>query len=645
MLSEDRKTEGLALTMSIADNLTLSHLDPLGPLGFIVPKLQRAAAKTWSNALAVKCRDVSQPIGDLSGGNQQKVAIARLLHHDVDILLLDEPTRGIDVGSKAAIYQLIDNLAAGDDRNPKSVIVVSSYFPELLGICDRIAVMARGILGPAKPVEQWTEHALVLAATGQDTPISENPRRRSHDLVPRPTSPALAEPAFSTKSFLLRWLDIIGPAIALVVIFLFFTALVPDWHSSDFQNPSTFLSQLHRFANFDNISNILRQSSMTAVASLGMTFIIIAGGIDLSAGSLAALSGVIIAVMLNKLSADIPLLQSHPTLWPLIAALTGLLFGLLAGLLNGRLITGLRIVPFIITLGTMMILRGSAKGFANESNVPTSSNWLYALLAPPSDSMKWMLFPPAIWITIFLAILMAVILNYSRFGRHVIAVGSNEQTARLCGIPVNRTKLFVYTLGGLFAGFAGLFFYSRIRQGSPTSADAFELDVIAAVVIGGASLSGGKGSIFGSLVGALILNVIARGCSQIHIPTFAQHFVGSDHWPPYLHPANRHRNHHHHRRPPRPPPPTPPVTPPADSLAPHPGVPRVCVPAAPCLMCPHDPIAPLPPRFVIQSFKHSNLIRHSSFVIRASPPLPPLLTVHKTFPNSNLLTSPNLLKS
>ncbi|HVS72067.1 MAG TPA: sugar ABC transporter ATP-binding protein [Phycisphaerae bacterium] len=169
MLSEDRKTEGLALSMSIADNLTLSDLKPLGPPGFIIPMRQRSIARRWASALAVKCRDVSQPIGDLSGGNQQKVAIARLLHHDVDVLLLDEPTRGIDVGSKAAIYQLIDDLAAGRaGGKAKAVLVVSSYFPELLGICDRIAVMSRGVLGPAKAVGEWTEHALVLAATGQD---------------------------------------------------------------------------------------------------------------------------------------------------------------------------------------------------------------------------------------------------------------------------------------------------------------------------------------------------------------------------------------------------------------------------------------------------------------------------------------------
>jgi ribose transport system ATP-binding protein len=176
MLSEDRKTEGLALSLSIADNLTLSDLTPLGPAGFIAPSRQRAVASQWAAALAVKCRDVSQPIGDLSGGNQQKVAIARLLHHNAQVLLLDEPTRGIDVGSKAAIYRLIDNLASGQTGTPRAVVVVSSYFPELLGICDRIAVMARGVLGPARPVAEWTEHALVLASTGQSDPAvsSEN---------------------------------------------------------------------------------------------------------------------------------------------------------------------------------------------------------------------------------------------------------------------------------------------------------------------------------------------------------------------------------------------------------------------------------------------------------------------------------------
>jgi ribose transport system ATP-binding protein len=169
-VSEDRKTEGLAQNLSIAENLTLSKLDGLGPWRFVRPSRQIAACAQWIAAFPIKCQSAAQPVEDLSGGNQQKVAIARLLHHDCDVLLLDEPTRGIDVGSKAQIYALINQLALGDPatgRQPKAVLVVSSYLPELLGICDRIAVMTRGVLGEAKPVADWSEHSLMMAATGQ----------------------------------------------------------------------------------------------------------------------------------------------------------------------------------------------------------------------------------------------------------------------------------------------------------------------------------------------------------------------------------------------------------------------------------------------------------------------------------------------
>jgi ribose transport system ATP-binding protein len=171
LVSEDRKTEGLAQNLSIAENLTLSRLEGLGPWGFVRPSRQNAAAAPWIKAFPIKCQGGEQAVEDLSGGNQQKVAIARLLHHDCDVLLLDEPTRGIDVGSKAQIYAWIDRLALGDaatGKAPKAILVVSSYLPELLGICDRIAVMTRGELGEARPVADWTEHSLMLAATGQD---------------------------------------------------------------------------------------------------------------------------------------------------------------------------------------------------------------------------------------------------------------------------------------------------------------------------------------------------------------------------------------------------------------------------------------------------------------------------------------------
>lgn len=162
MLSEDRKKEGLALSLSIADNMTLTRLRGLGPFGLVSPARQIRAARKWIEALPIKCRGAGQAVGDLSGGNQQKVALARLLYHDVDVFLLDEPTRGIDVGSKAQIYRLMDDLA----MRGKAVLMVSSYLPELLGTCDRIAVMCRGRLQPARAVETLDAHAIMQEATG-----------------------------------------------------------------------------------------------------------------------------------------------------------------------------------------------------------------------------------------------------------------------------------------------------------------------------------------------------------------------------------------------------------------------------------------------------------------------------------------------
>ena len=172
MVSENRKEEGLALGASIAENMTLPRLTGLGPAGLVMPSRQRAASLPWIERLAIKCRSADQPVQGLSGGNQQKVAIARLLHADVDVLLLDEPTRGIDVGAKARIYELIDALASGsedENRPPKAVLVISSYLPELLGICDRIGVVSRGKLVGMQTTEQWTEHSLMTQATGQVT--------------------------------------------------------------------------------------------------------------------------------------------------------------------------------------------------------------------------------------------------------------------------------------------------------------------------------------------------------------------------------------------------------------------------------------------------------------------------------------------
>jgi ribose transport system ATP-binding protein len=163
LLSENRKEEGLMLNRTLADNLTATRFGPLSRWGFISRRRQFECTRNWMRRLDVRARGPAQPMSELSGGNQQKVAIARLLHHDAEVFLLDEPTRGIDVGSKAAIYKLMGELVA----EGKAVIFVSSYLPELLGVCDTIAVMCRGVLSAVRPAAEWTEHSIIGAAIGQ----------------------------------------------------------------------------------------------------------------------------------------------------------------------------------------------------------------------------------------------------------------------------------------------------------------------------------------------------------------------------------------------------------------------------------------------------------------------------------------------
>ena len=163
LLSENRKEEGLLLHRSLADNLTITRYGPVSRLGIVSGRRQRQCAREWMERLDVRAQGPNQTVTELSGGNQQKVAVARLLHHDAGIFLLDEPTRGIDVGSKVQIYKLLGELAA----RGKAIIFVSSYLPELLGVCDTIGVMCRGVLSDVRPAAQWNEHTLMAAAIGQ----------------------------------------------------------------------------------------------------------------------------------------------------------------------------------------------------------------------------------------------------------------------------------------------------------------------------------------------------------------------------------------------------------------------------------------------------------------------------------------------
>ncbi len=310
------------------------------------------------------------------------------------------------------------------------------------------------------------------------------------------------------------WVNTLGRFLALIVVFGFFAVLVEDG----------------KFYTARNLENILRQSAVYGTAGLGMTLIIITAGIDLSVGSIIALAVVVVAWVLNLPAGDgAHLIHEMPVLLPVLAVIAGIIAASLAGLANGTAIVSLRLVPFIVTLGMMGIVRGVAKGIAGERDIyPEEDTWISSIMDPTltSSDRQWMIFPPGVWILILGVVATSFLLRYTRFGRHVYAIGSNEETARLCGVPVGRTKLLVYTLTGFFCGIAGLMQFSYIGGvGQPTTAVMYELFIIAAVIIGGASFSGGEGSVMGTLIGALIITILYMGGQQMGWPKWVQEMV------------------------------------------------------------------------------------------------------------------------
>jgi ribose transport system permease protein len=302
----------------------------------------------------------------------------------------------------------------------------------------------------------------------------------------------------SARPALLKvWLARLGPFFGLILVIAVF-ALLTD-------SPARYLSPF-------NLRIVLAQTVIVALGAIGMTMIIVSGGIDLSVGSVIALSSVVTALMLRA---------GYP---PTIAVVAGVSVGAVIGLFNGLIITGLRVVPFIATLGMLGIARGVSKWIAGQQTVNVPQTWVNEL-AVTFPRPSWLLIAPGVWVALLLAVLTAIVLRNTVFGRRVFALGSNEAAARACGISVPRLKLWIYSLAGLYFGLAGVMQMSRLRQGDPTVAVGAELDIIAAVVIGGGSLSGGEGSVLGSMIGALIMAFLRNGCQQMGWPSYIQEII------------------------------------------------------------------------------------------------------------------------
>jgi ribose transport system permease protein len=311
----------------------------------------------------------------------------------------------------------------------------------------------------------------------------------------------------TSKPALGRLTTFAGPLVWLVLVFGLF------WAADEYR--ASTRGRDGRFASVESLQLMVHHTALVGVAALGATMVIIAGGIDLSAAAAIALAATASAWFFRA---------EYPAAVGIAAAL---LTGLTIGFINGALVSWLRVVPFIITLGTMTIFRGIGREIAEGTPIRAFGKlpeWLRTLERPVPEP-AWLLVSPGVWVMVILAVMVAALLHLTIFGRHLYAIGSNEATARLCGINLTRTRIAVYSLAGLFAGIAGLYNLASLSEGDPNSLPGRELDIIAAVVIGGGSLSGGRGSVMGTLSGALLMQVIRHGCRSLGVPTAYEQII------------------------------------------------------------------------------------------------------------------------
>lgn len=301
-----------------------------------------------------------------------------------------------------------------------------------------------------------------------------------------------------------------GPMLGLLTLLLLFVLIL------------TARGEIRSFASPGNICTIFHGNSYIGVAALGTLLIILSGGIDLSIGSVMALVTVVAMTVFRALAKD-----ADSTLLASLASVgAGLLTGVACSVCNGLVVTRLKVTPFVASLGMLSVARGLAVWLAGRNRIsfPVGQRpgWVDALSRTQSDAL---FFDPGVWSLFALAGVTFVLLVFTTFGRYTYAIGANEGTARLCGIPVERYKVLIYAVAGLFTGWAGLLLFAHTNGGDPNAAVGLELEVIAAVVIGGASLTGGVGTVQGTMLGVLILGVLDNGVSFSNVPVEVKYIL------------------------------------------------------------------------------------------------------------------------
>jgi ABC-type sugar transport system ATPase subunit/ribose/xylose/arabinose/galactoside ABC-type transport system permease subunit len=485
-LPEDRHQQGLVLPFPIRANETLPILRQLANrLGVVDRAKETQIARDFAGRMRVVATGVEQLTNTLSGGNQQKVLLAKWLIPSPKVLILDEPTRGVDVGAKAEIHRIISHLAA----QGLAVILISDDAREVIGMADRIIVFRSGHIAAESARASFDREAILLAAahTARDHDASNPPRAA----LTRPAEKTAALSHGSLRGFIGRLMRIreLGLVLALLIICLAVTMREP------------------RFLQGANLEQVALSATLVCIVALGEALVIIARQIDLSVGAIVATSAFISAGWL----------EHHPNESILFVLLLGCAVGGALGVVNGLVVTAFRIPAIVATLGTLAMYRGGVIVLA-------AGRQISATVLPDTYGDIARLHvagvPLLVWLAVLFTVGFGLAARFTRTGRNLYALGSNQESARFAGISEQRHIALVFILSGLLCGLVGVLWGSRFGTVDAVIAPDLHLQAISAVVVGGVSIFGGSGSVYGAALGAVIFAVLQNGVQLLGINRF-----------------------------------------------------------------------------------------------------------------------------
>jgi rhamnose transport system ATP-binding protein len=477
---EDRLREGICRGLSVRANAVLASLRQLAVGLLVFSSREKQQARTMSEQLAVRLRSIEQAAGTLSGGNQQKVVLGRWLARRPNVLILDEPTRGVDVGAQAEIHALIHRMA-GEGR---AVIWISSDLPEVVGQTDRVGVFRDGRLtGMFDPTRTSAEEIAAVAL-----PRDETTGRRAAGFTPAGASPAAR--GRSPRGLV----PLFREAGLLVVLVVMFALL--QWHTGDFLQPA-------------RANTLAVEASLLGFVAVGTTMVILAGGLDISLGALMALSAAVGGRLWE---------QSWP--WPVVVLLAVLVGGA-GGVINAGVSLAGRVHPIVVTLGMMSVYRGLTFWWLNQQDIQVPGEYRTAFTAAPLGVEL------TTWLGFLVVLLTGAALRWTVFGRQLYAVGGNPSAAHRVGIERRRVWPVAFALQGMLVGLAGILSLARSGNLQATSFEDRTLTAIAAAVVGGVAITGGRGSVWGTMLGCLFLVSLGPACVALHVsPDWQRALVG-----------------------------------------------------------------------------------------------------------------------